>query len=198
MFDGRQFHAFINDRCRRLRFSHLQGIFFHQSQPVFITQNAVNGVEQAFPVQLFFRNNHRCASVRHGQSIFQLVIIGRPRIRNQNSSLARNRYFRQRRRAGATSLAEITVAGKAAVLIPYPWAANDHQLKNALAMSDAGAAMVIPEKELNGESLFNAIDGILRDENRLRLMEENSLKMGKAEAAATIVDECMKLAAVKH
>ena len=65
-------------------------------------------------------------------------------------------------------------------------------------MSDAGAAMVIPEKELNGESLFNAIDGILRDENRLRLMEENSLKMGKAEAAATIVDECMKLAAVKH
>lgn len=41
--------------------------------------------------------------------------------------------------AGATSLAETTVAGKAAVLIPYPWAANDHQLKNALAMSNAEA-----------------------------------------------------------
>jgi len=101
-------------------------------------------------------------------------------------------------RAGATSLAEITVAGKAAVLIPYPWAANDHQLKNALAMSDAGAAVVIPEKELSGESLFNAIDGILRDENRRLLMEENSLRMGKAEAAATIVDECMKLTDAKH
>lgn len=101
-------------------------------------------------------------------------------------------------RAGATSLAEITVAGKAAVLIPYPWAANDHQMKNALAMSDAGAAVLIPEKELSGESLFSVIDGILRDESRLRLMEKNALKTGKGEAAATIVDECMKLIAVKN
>jgi len=49
-------------------------------------------------------------------------------------------------RAGATSLAEITAAGKAAVLIPYPWAANDHQLKNAQALAAEEAAVVIPEK----------------------------------------------------
>ena len=54
-------------------------------------------------------------------------------------------------RAGATSLAEITAAGKAAILIPYPWAANDHQLKNAQALAAEGAAVVIPEKELSGK-----------------------------------------------
>ncbi|MFA5324373.1 MAG: undecaprenyldiphospho-muramoylpentapeptide beta-N-acetylglucosaminyltransferase [Smithella sp.] len=101
-------------------------------------------------------------------------------------------------RAGATSLAEITAAGKAAVLIPYPWAANDHQLKNALAMSNAGAAVVITEKELSGEKLFGVIDNILRDEAKLRRLEENSAKLGKVEAAATIVDNCIKLVAEKN
>ena len=101
-------------------------------------------------------------------------------------------------RAGATSLAEITAAGKAAVLIPYPWAANDHQFKNALAMSEAGAAVVIPEKELNGSSLFGVVDGILQDESKLLRMEENSLKMGKIDAAATIVDACVGLMAEKN
>lgn len=101
-------------------------------------------------------------------------------------------------RAGATSLAEITVAGKAAVLIPYPWAANDHQLKNALAMSDAGAAVVIIEKELSGEKLFGVIDNILRDGEKLRRLEENSARLGKVEAAATIVDVSVQLVTKKN
>lgn len=101
-------------------------------------------------------------------------------------------------RAGATSLAEITVAGKAAVLIPYPWAANDHQLKNALAMSAAGAAEVIDEKELSGTRLFAVIENILQDENKLKKMEEHSATLGKPDAAATIVDNCITLMAGKH
>ena len=64
-------------------------------------------------------------------------------------------------RAGATSLAEITAAGKAAVLIPYPWAANDHQLKNAQALAAEGAAVVIPEKELSGGNLFGVIENLI-------------------------------------
>jgi len=101
-------------------------------------------------------------------------------------------------RAGATSLAEITAAGKAAVLIPYPWAANDHQLKNALALEAEGAAIMISEKELNGAKLFGVIEGLLKDENKLRKLEENSLRVSKVDAAATIVDACVKLATEKH
>ena len=98
-------------------------------------------------------------------------------------------------RAGATSLAEITAAGKAAILIPYPFAANDHQTKNARALAAAGAAVVIPESELSGEKLFEAAAGLLADEKKLRQMEANSARLGNVRAAATIVDECLKLTA---
>ncbi len=101
-------------------------------------------------------------------------------------------------RAGATSLAEITAAGKAAILIPYPWAANDHQLKNAQALALEGAAVVIPEKELSGGKLFSAIENLLRNEEKLRQMEKNSLRMSKVDAAATIVDKCIKLMAKRN
>jgi len=96
-------------------------------------------------------------------------------------------------RAGATSLAEITAAGKAAVLIPYPWAANDHQTKNAQALAQGGAAVMIPEKELSGAKLFSMIENLLSDERKLHQMEENSLKLGRIDAAATIVDICIQL-----
>jgi UDP-N-acetylglucosamine--N-acetylmuramyl-(pentapeptide) pyrophosphoryl-undecaprenol N-acetylglucosamine transferase len=101
-------------------------------------------------------------------------------------------------RAGATSLAEITAAGKAAILIPYPWAANDHQLKNAQAMATEGAAVMIPERELSGGKLFGVIEDLLRDEQKLHQMEENSLKLSKVDAAKTIVNNCIKLMAEKN
>jgi UDP-N-acetylglucosamine--N-acetylmuramyl-(pentapeptide) pyrophosphoryl-undecaprenol N-acetylglucosamine transferase len=101
-------------------------------------------------------------------------------------------------RAGATSLAEITAAGKTAILIPYPWAANDHQFKNAQSLASEGAAVLIPERELSGGKLFSTIDNLLRDEQKLRQMEESSLRMSKIDAAATIVDSCIKLMAKRN
>ena len=98
-------------------------------------------------------------------------------------------------RAGATSLAEITAVGKAAVLIPYPWAANDHQTKNAEAMADAGAAVVIKESELTGNKLFGVLENLLNDEKKLKKLEENSAQLGNINAAAKIVNVCIKLAA---
>jgi UDP-N-acetylglucosamine--N-acetylmuramyl-(pentapeptide) pyrophosphoryl-undecaprenol N-acetylglucosamine transferase len=98
-------------------------------------------------------------------------------------------------RAGATSLAEITAAGKAAILIPYPWAANDHQTKNAQAMADAGAAVVISESELTGGKLFAVLENLLNDGKKLQKLEENSAKLGNINAAASIVDACIKLIA---
>lgn len=98
-------------------------------------------------------------------------------------------------RAGATSLAEITAAGKAAILIPFPFAANDHQTKNAQAMAGAGAALIVHERELGEEKLFQVIDGLLKDEKKLRQVEMKSAKLGNIKAASKIVDACIKLMA---
>jgi UDP-N-acetylglucosamine--N-acetylmuramyl-(pentapeptide) pyrophosphoryl-undecaprenol N-acetylglucosamine transferase len=97
-------------------------------------------------------------------------------------------------RSGATSLAEITAAGKAAILIPYPFAANDHQKKNAQVLASAGAAVMINENELTGQKLFDVINDLLTDKQKLRRMEEASVKLGNIKAAAKIVDACMELA----
>lgn len=98
-------------------------------------------------------------------------------------------------RAGATSLSEITASGKAAILIPYPWAADDHQTKNAQAMADAGAAVMINERELTGGKLFGVIENLLYDEQKLKKMEKKSAELGNINAAKNIVDVCIKLAA---
>jgi len=100
-------------------------------------------------------------------------------------------------RAGATSLAEITAAGKASILIPFPFAANDHQTLNAQAMVEAGAAAMIRESELTAEKLFALVGSLLQDEQKLRDMEVKSKKAGRLDAAAKIVDACMQLAAKK-
>jgi len=101
-------------------------------------------------------------------------------------------------RAGATSLAEITTAGKAAILIPFPFATNDHQTKNAEAMAEKGAATMIEEKDLSGDKLFAVVEKLLKDPQKLQSMEENSAKLGNINAAATIVDACLDLAAKKN
>lgn len=101
-------------------------------------------------------------------------------------------------RAGATSLAEITAAGKATVLIPFPFATSDHQTGNAQALADAGAAVMIKEKDLNGNKLFEVVEGLLSNPGKLQLMEENSARLGNINAAATIVDACLKIMTVKN
>ena len=97
-------------------------------------------------------------------------------------------------RAGATSIAEITAAGKAAILIPFPFAANDHQTKNAEMLDYAGAAVIIKEHELTAEMLFGIIDDLLSNKKKLLQMEEASAKLGNIKAAAKIVDACMAMA----
>ena len=96
-------------------------------------------------------------------------------------------------RAGATSIAEITASGKAAILIPFPYAVEDHQTKNAEVLVRAGAAEMIPEKELSGQRLADAIQGYYEQPELIRQMEERSAGLGNVGAAADIVDACMIL-----
>jgi UDP-N-acetylglucosamine--N-acetylmuramyl-(pentapeptide) pyrophosphoryl-undecaprenol N-acetylglucosamine transferase len=96
-------------------------------------------------------------------------------------------------RAGATSLAEITVAGKASLLVPFPFAVNDHQTKNAEVLAQAGAAEIMPEKELDGLRLAAAITRLALDPASIGRMARAAAALGNRRAAATIVDACLAL-----
>jgi len=96
-------------------------------------------------------------------------------------------------RAGATTLAELSVMGLPALLIPYPYAADDHQKTNALYFQDGGAAVMHLEQELSGAKLAREIEGLLNNPDRLRTMSENMKSMGKPEATDTIIRECLAL-----
>lgn len=96
-------------------------------------------------------------------------------------------------RAGATSIAEITAVGKASILIPFPFAVGGHQELNAHLLADAGAAEMMLENGLDGETLAGVIKGLVENPERIRRMEEESRKLGNVKAAARIVDECLLL-----
>jgi UDP-N-acetylglucosamine--N-acetylmuramyl-(pentapeptide) pyrophosphoryl-undecaprenol N-acetylglucosamine transferase len=96
-------------------------------------------------------------------------------------------------RAGATSIAEITASGKAALFIPFPFAVNDHQTKNAELLVNRGAAEMIPERDLTGERLSGIIRRLAGEPGKIEEMERNAAGLGNARAAADIVDECITL-----
>ena len=91
-------------------------------------------------------------------------------------------------RSGATTCAELTAAGKAAVLIPFARAADDHQRSNAVALESAGASRMIEEKDLTGERLAATIASILGDAGRLQAMEDASRAVARPDAAARVAD----------
>ena len=97
-------------------------------------------------------------------------------------------------RAGATTVAELTAFGKAAILVPYPYAIYDHQRGNAQALQEKGAAEMILDQDLNGKVLAETIRGYLSDRGRITRMAAAARALGRPDAAARIVDECYALA----
>jgi len=91
-------------------------------------------------------------------------------------------------RSGATTCAELTAAGRASILVPFALAAADHQTTNARALAAAGAARVIEERELTGETVARAVVDLLEEPERLRAMEEAARGLGRPDAAARVAD----------
>jgi len=91
-------------------------------------------------------------------------------------------------RAGATTVAEIKAAGRASILIPLPTAADDHQTKNAKAMVEENAAVLISNSELNGETMASAIRSMLSDTQKLDTIEKNARRIAVLDAEQRIVD----------
>lgn len=95
-------------------------------------------------------------------------------------------------RAGAGSLAELTLVGRPAIVIPYPHAADNHQLWNARYLGDAGAAIVREERALTGAWLAEEIVRLMDDPERCRAMAAAAQRLARPDAAEQIVDACMQ------
>jgi len=91
-------------------------------------------------------------------------------------------------RAGATTLAEINAYGLPAILIPYPYATDNHQEINARALEREGAALMILEKDLTGEKLAKILIDLLRDKAQLEIMAKKSKKIGNKDSAKKVID----------
>lgn len=93
-------------------------------------------------------------------------------------------------RAGATTVAELAIAGKPAIFIPYPFAADNHQEINAREMADAGAALMFRQAELTADTLAAALRPLLVDPAARATMGAAMKALAKPAAAATVVDWC--------
>ncbi|MCL4243615.1 MAG: undecaprenyldiphospho-muramoylpentapeptide beta-N-acetylglucosaminyltransferase [Candidatus Dadabacteria bacterium] len=96
-------------------------------------------------------------------------------------------------RSGAGTVAEITALGKPSLLIPYPYATNDHQTANARSLERAGAAVVMADSEAEPGNLREALTNVLR-KDKLDMMSRAALELGRPGAASDIVDRIYMLA----
>jgi UDP-N-acetylglucosamine--N-acetylmuramyl-(pentapeptide) pyrophosphoryl-undecaprenol N-acetylglucosamine transferase len=97
-------------------------------------------------------------------------------------------------RAGATTIAELAAAGRPALLVPLPTAADDHQRKNAEAFSAAGAAELVEQRTLTGALLAERIAAFIGDPARLAAMSAAARAMARPDAAGVIADKALELA----
>ena len=97
-------------------------------------------------------------------------------------------------RAGATTIAELTAAGRASILIPLPTAADNHQKKNAEVLAQAGAAEMLEQKDLHGGAIAERLIALARDTARRQSMAAAARTLARPDAAKVIVDRVLELA----
>jgi UDP-N-acetylglucosamine--N-acetylmuramyl-(pentapeptide) pyrophosphoryl-undecaprenol N-acetylglucosamine transferase len=96
-------------------------------------------------------------------------------------------------RAGASTLAELTTLGKPAILIPYPFAADDHQRANAEILARHGAAEMILDAQLTGERLAERVVALATDRARLQAMAAAAAVLAVPDAAARVTAVCRQV-----
>ena len=97
-------------------------------------------------------------------------------------------------RAGATTIAELTALGVAAILVPFPFAAGDHQRLNGQALVDAGAAWMILDRELTPERVADTVRAALAEPALLAATRGRARALGHPDATARVVDVCLAAA----
>ena len=99
-------------------------------------------------------------------------------------------------RAGASTVAELSAAGKASVLVPYPFAADQHQLVNAQAMEAAGAARLVMDRDLDGERLVGEVEAFMDRPDELTAVEEAARGRARRGAVEKVADRLERAAGV--
>ena len=97
-------------------------------------------------------------------------------------------------RAGALALSEMALMGKAMVLVPFPHSAGDHQVKNALTFSNCGAAVVMPQSQLEYGELEKTVLELFKNPEKIQTMEEYSIQMAAPDATENIINTIMEIA----
>lgn len=97
-------------------------------------------------------------------------------------------------RSGASTVAEITAAGKPAIFVPFPRAADDHQRRNAEAIAQGGAAVLVPQAELTPERLAQVVTELFGDNKRLKEMSERARALSHHDAAGRVARMVAELA----
>ncbi len=95
-------------------------------------------------------------------------------------------------RAGALTIAELAAAGLGSVLVPFPYAVDDHQTANARFLEQAGAAHIAPQAELSAVSLAELLDTLLDDRQRLLKMAQAARRLARPEAAQRVAALCLE------
>ena len=93
-------------------------------------------------------------------------------------------------RAGTMTISELCAAGLASILVPFPYAIDDHQTHNARYLSDAGAAILMPQTALNPQSLKQQLE-LLRDDKTRSAMSTAARSLARLDAARTVADICL-------
>ncbi len=96
-------------------------------------------------------------------------------------------------RAGALSVSELAAVGLPAILVPYPHAADNHQVSNAEILVKAGGAVMLFDSELSGVSLAETLQGLFGEPERLECMRQSLLGSGRSDAARVIADDMLRL-----
>jgi len=96
-------------------------------------------------------------------------------------------------RAGALTVAELSAVGLPAILVPFPFAVDDHQTANATYLTERGAALMIRDEDLNAESLSHALHRITDDRTQMNEMAARALAAAYPSATADVARECLEL-----
>jgi len=150
----------------------------------------------------FFRNDRRVQFlIQTGKPDYQMVLDG---VRDSGARVVVKSYMHEIEeiygvahlvvaRAGAMTISELAACGIPSILVPYPHAMDDHQTLNARALSDKGAAVLIPDAKLTGEVMANEIKGLLEDSRRLREMGRFAFSLSRPDAAKRIAESVERI-----
>jgi UDP-N-acetylglucosamine--N-acetylmuramyl-(pentapeptide) pyrophosphoryl-undecaprenol N-acetylglucosamine transferase len=98
-------------------------------------------------------------------------------------------------RSGALTISELAAAGVASVLVPFPHAVDDHQTRNAAYLVDGGAAVMLPQSDLNADVLAETLSGLLAELEKIRAMASSARALACPDAAIRVADICEEVAA---